>query len=160
MGFLERRRTRQALGGSYGYELAALHLQLLVAMAAADHELRPCEIDELAQFIDRSHLDENDTARLDQLLRMLMGAPPEVEQLLEQLAPLRAQRKLATALVGDLERVACSDSRIDEREEALLQVVCTALGVRPRSLHRAGSHRLGGGRRDALQAVVRDAAAS
>ena len=65
--FFERRRARQARGDagrSYTFELAALHLQLLIAMAAVDDEIRSIEVDEILGFIDRTSLAHDDITRL------------------------------------------------------------------------------------------------
>jgi tellurite resistance protein len=121
--------------GEYDYELAALHLQMLVAMAAADNELRAVEVEELAHFVERVQLPEADRPRLEKLLRMLIDAPPELEPMLRQLMLYDEGPRVAELFVSDIARLAHADDYIDHREEALLRMVCGAFGLPPRSLH-------------------------
>ncbi|MCW2923844.1 MAG: Tellurite resistance protein TerB [Thermoleophilia bacterium] len=134
MSFLARRRARQRSGGSrrtYTYELAALHLQLLAAMAGIDDEVRSIEVEEVLAFIDRTNLAPEDIERLEGLARISVQTPPDLEFLGGQLAKLAGKPALATLLVTDLARVAAADSRADPREVALLEFVCAALDLEP-----------------------------
>lgn len=139
MSFLSRHRERQRARaiskGEYDYELAALHLQMLVAMAAADNQLRASEIEELATFVERVQLPDADRPRLQDLLNLLIDAPPKLDELLRQLVMCSEGPRVAELFVEDLARLAHADDYIDHREEALLRMVCGAFGIAPRSLH-------------------------
>lgn len=139
MSFLHRRRDRQRANaiskGEYDYDLAALHLQMLVAMASADNELRAIEVEELARFVERVKLPERDRPRLQDLLRLLIDSPPELDAMLRQLIEFDENPRVRELFVGDLARLAHADEYIDHREEALLRMVCGAFGLPPRSLH-------------------------
>lgn len=130
--FLDRRRARQGRGaasGSYTFELAALHLRLLVAMAAVDEEVRHVEVEEITAFIDRTTLPHADVERLETVTREALADPPRLESLLEGLEMLVRRPALAKVLVTDLARVAAADARADPREVVLLRYVCDALRV-------------------------------
>ncbi|MCW2959845.1 MAG: Tellurite resistance protein TerB [Thermoleophilia bacterium] len=156
MNFLARRRARQTApsGSTYAYELAALHLQLMVGMAAADEELRSVEVETLASFIDRSTLRDAELERLEELLRMLVAAPPPLEQLLEQLMQSRHRPKVAAQLVADLASVAHADDFVDPREETLLRLVCGALGVAPATLYQGTARAASDAETEQLRALV------
>ena len=130
--FIDRRRARQ--GGSaatraYTFELAALHLELLVAMAAADEQVHSIEIEEVLGFLDRARLGEEDEARLEQLARAAIASPPKLDRLIARIGGFAGKPGLATLLVADLARVAVADARADPREVALMAQVCSALDV-------------------------------
>jgi len=148
--FFERRRARQARGDagrSYTFELAALHLQLLIAMAAVDDEIRSIEVDEILGFIDRTSLAHDDITRLSELARASIAAPPELRVLATQLEAFARRPALARLIVADLATVAAADSRADPREVTLLRFVCEALNldtvpiVVPEPVSRAGGAR-------------------
>lgn len=130
---LSRRRSRQGGGGprprEYAYDLAALHLELLVSMAAADEQLRAAEVDAVLAFVDQSSLAPDDRTRLQQHARELLRRPPALDLLLGRLAPLAARPALAARLVRDLARVATADAHTDPRERTMLDATCDALGV-------------------------------
>jgi tellurite resistance protein len=131
-GFLQRRRARQRDGGSareraYTFDLAALHLRLLVAMAAVDEEVRHVEVEEVLGFIDRPSLGRDELARLEELARVSLAAPPQVESLLGELTRFARRPSIARAVVDDLARVAAADLREDPRETRMLESVCDAL---------------------------------
>ena len=133
-GFLQRRRARQRedmSGRTYTFELAALHLQLLVAMAAVDDQLRSIEVEEVGAFVDRASLPPADRARLELLVRTSIDAPPQLELLLEGLSSLARRPALAQLLVSDLARVAASDDHAHPRESDLLDLVCETLQLEP-----------------------------
>ncbi len=130
--FLERRRARQRGGDAkraYTFELAALHLELLVAMAAVDEEVRTIEVEEVLGFLDRARLGTDDQVKLDELARTAVAAPPDLNRLMGRLGKFAQKPALATLLVTDLSRVAAADARADPREVALLDHVCDALQV-------------------------------
>jgi tellurite resistance protein len=139
MSFLSNRRARiraqSVARGTYDYELAALHLQLLVAMATADHELRAVEVERLAQFVGRVGVPERDRPRLEQLLCVLIDAPPKLETMLRQIIDCNEGKGVAEIFVTDLVAIAKSDDYVDHREETLLRMVCGAFGLPPETLH-------------------------
>lgn len=132
---LGRRRGRQdsGTGGAgrrgYRYELAVLHLELLVAMAVADDQLRPAEVDAVLGFIDRAALASADSARLERHARHVLQHPPRLEVLLARLEPVAQDRTLAARLVRDLAQVATADAHTDLRECRALDAACDALGI-------------------------------
>jgi len=132
-GLLHRRRDRQKATGStsraYTFELASLHLQLLIAMAAVDEQLRSVEVDEVDRFLEFLALPAKDIERLNVIVQRGLAAPPSLETLLGGLANIAKKPALANALVADLARVAGADDRADEREIVMLGHVCTALNV-------------------------------
>lgn len=140
---LSRRRGREgtSAGGrgarGYRYELAVLHLELLVAMAAADGQLRSAEVDAVLGFIDRSALGPADAERLQRHARQVLQDPPDLDLLLSRLAPLARDRVLAAKLVRDLAQVATADAHTDPRECRALDAACDALGVTRQRLESA-----------------------
>jgi uncharacterized tellurite resistance protein B-like protein len=137
--FLRRRRARQAGGRSsrahaYTLELAALHLQLLVAMAAVDEEVRQVEVEEVLAFIDRPSLNEDDLAKLEQLARTALAAPPSFDALAAELSKFATRPATARLVVDDLARVAAADQREDPRETRMLDAVCDALSLERMSI--------------------------
>lgn len=133
-GFFGRRRMRQRAQSMsrehmYTFDLAALYLQLLVAMAAIDDDLRIAEEEEVLSFIDRASLGVNDVEKLEQLARSALRNPPRLDTLLERIASLAKRPAIARQICVDLARVAAADSREDPRETRLLQQVCDALGI-------------------------------
>jgi len=139
MSFLGRIRARQRVksiaAGDFGYDLAALHLRLLVAMAAADDQLRAVEVEELAKFVEVVQVTPEERVRLQELLRMLVDAPPDVHELLATLIALEEGAAVAEILVNEISSIARVDDYIDHREEALLRLVCGAFGLPPRTLY-------------------------
>lgn len=129
--FLERRRARRSGGASrtYTYELAALHIELLVAMAAVDEQVRHIEIETALAFIDRASLPRDELALLEQRAKEAVASPPRLDRLLSGLEAFAGKRAQATMLVTDLARVAAADARADPREVKLLGAICDALGV-------------------------------
>lgn len=130
--FLDRRRARQRGGDvkrAYTFELAALHVELLVAMAAVDDEVRTIEVEEVLEFLDRARLGTDDQAKLDQLVRAAVAAPPDLARLTGRLDRFSSKPALARLLVSDLSRVAAADARAEPREVALLDHVCDALQI-------------------------------
>jgi uncharacterized membrane protein YebE (DUF533 family) len=127
-------RQRPSKGGEHAYQVAALRLQLLVAMAASDGKVQTIEVDRVAQTIDDAALDEENTHRLEQLLRMLLNAPPSLEQLVERITEQAPKRQVAETLVRELVHVAKADDHLDDSEEALLRLVCGALRLEPSTL--------------------------
>lgn len=131
--FFERRRARRADArpreNSYTYELAVLHLQLLVAMSAADGEVDSAEVETALGFLDRTSLQRDDAARLQAVALSLIHTPPQLDALLGSLAQFASRPSLARSLVTDLARVASTDSHAHPREVALLDAVCDAVGV-------------------------------
>jgi hypothetical protein len=132
-GLLGRRRSRQhAAGrrpGAYSYDLASLHIELLVAMAAVDGEIRSAEVDEVLGFIDRTSLDHDDIERLERHVRVVIAKPPELRDLNLHLSRFAGKSSLTRRIVNDLANVAAADAKADPRETRLLEFVCDALGV-------------------------------
>lgn len=133
-GFLERRRARQggddsARARAYTFDLAALHLQLLVAMAGVDEEVRHVEVEAVLGFIDRASLGADDIKRLEELARSSLAAPPSLDALLGKLSKLARRPTIARLVVDDLARVAAADLREDPRETRMLELVCDTLKV-------------------------------
>jgi uncharacterized tellurite resistance protein B-like protein len=113
----------------YTYELAALHLQLLFAMAAVDDEVMQVEVEEVLAFIDRASMREEDVARLEQLARASLAVPPSLDDLTDQLGRLAKRPSIARLVADDLARVAAADACEDPRETRMLAAVCDVLGV-------------------------------
>jgi uncharacterized tellurite resistance protein B-like protein len=129
-GFLERRRARQRGGGTrggYTFALAALHVELLAAMADADGQLRSIEVEEVLAFIDRATLGRGELDRLEQCARMALRSPPSLDVLCDQLATMAGRPAIARQVVEDLARVAAADARTDPCEVELLARVCDTL---------------------------------
>lgn len=116
--------------------MAALRLQLLVAMAASDGKVQPVEVDKVARVIDESRLDAESTARLEQLLKIMLDSPPSIEQVIERISEQAPRRRIAEALVRELVYVGRLDDVIDDREEELLRLVCGAFRLEPTTMHR------------------------
>lgn len=118
------------------YQVAALRMQLLVAMAASDGRVLPVEVDRIARTIDDARLDPESTERLEQLLKILLDAPPTLDQVVERIVEQAPKRAVAERLVGELVYVARIDDRLEDEEEELLRLVCGALGIEPGTIHR------------------------
>ncbi|MCW2949759.1 MAG: Tellurite resistance protein TerB [Thermoleophilia bacterium] len=114
---------------------AALQLRLLVAMAAADERISPPETVQIADFLDRVSRTDRDHRRLHNLFDQLLIAPPTIDSVLEDLAQSESSMTCATALVHELADVAFADSAIDHREDFLLELVCSVLGLEAPSLY-------------------------
>ncbi|MCW2926057.1 MAG: Tellurite resistance protein TerB [Thermoleophilia bacterium] len=135
--FRKHSSTRPTDGTStHGYHLAALRLQLLVAMAASDGRVQMAELDAAARAIDAARVDEPMRERLDQLLRTLVNAPPRIEQIVGRIAACRPSKPIALALITEMTALARLDGHVDAAEERLLRLVCGALGLPPRTLRR------------------------
>lgn len=114
---------------AYTLEIASLHMRLLVAMAAVDEHVRHVEVEEVLAFIDRPSLPHEDLARLEQLTKVAIADPPQLDLLLAELSKVASKPAIARLVVDDLAQVAAADSREDPRETELLATVCGALGV-------------------------------
>lgn len=139
MNPLRLRRARQAAPApdpEHDYYVAVLRLQLLVAMAAADDSVRMGEVEFLHEAIDGRGVDAEHQQRLDQLLRLMLEAPPSVEEVIKRIAGRRPRRLVAEALVKELVHLAHDDGEVHVLEEELLRLVCGALGVKPISMRR------------------------
>ncbi len=136
---LRLRRSRQtapAPDPEHDYYVAVLRLQLLVAMAAIDDRVCMGEVDFLHEAIDGRGVDREHQQRLDQLLRLLLDAPPSIEEVVKRIAGRRPRRVVAEALVQELVHLAHDDGQVHVLEEELLRLVCGALGVTPISMRR------------------------
>jgi hypothetical protein len=152
----------------HAYNAAALRLQLLVAMAAVDERVQMSEIDVLVESIPAGPLSELDQQRLRGLLRMLMEAPPRLEDIIEHIVVHSPRRAVSEQLAKELVYLASVDGHVDDREEELLRLVCGALRIRPLTMRRHLSRerpltpreqaRLDGLLRDAAAALARPAA--
>ena len=158
-----RRKHRRATSADpqHDFYVAVLRLQLLVAMAAADDRLMMGEVEFLHEAIDGRGVDLEHQQRLDQLLRMLIDAPPSLEDVVKRIAGRRPRRHVAEALVKELVHLAHADGSIHHFEEELLRLVCGALGVRPITMRRkyARDVPLTEREQERLDAILRDAAA-
>lgn len=128
----ERRRARRERGDAnrpYTFELAALHLELLIAMAAVDGDICAIEVDNVLGFIDRTSLVEDDRRRLEELASVGIQRPPRLDVLGRQLSSFAGRPALARRMAEDLAKVAAADKRADPREETLLRFVCDSLNV-------------------------------
>jgi uncharacterized tellurite resistance protein B-like protein len=152
--YLPRWRRRSGSRQSYCYQRAALRMQLLVAMAASDERVQMGEVDSIAQLVDDMQLRADEVKRLDQLLRMLLEAPPQITDLLEQLVQQMPSRRVAEAFASDLAHIAYADGHIDEREERLLRLLCGAFGIEPRTLHDASPVALADSEREELRVLL------
>lgn len=114
---------------SYEFELIALRLRLLTAMAAADDRITELEVDALHDFVERVAPSASDRARLDDMLDELFEAPPKLDEVLDDLAGHAEHHHLGQALVMELAHLAGTDDEIDHREEFLLDLVCDAFGL-------------------------------
>ncbi len=142
------------------YNAAALRLQLLVAMAAADGKVQLGEMDLLVDAIPGPPVDDDLRVRLRSLLKMLLEAPPTLEEVVTKIAAHCPKRAVAEQLVRELVRVAGNDGSIDEREEDLLRMVCAAMGLKPVTMrrHHSRTRPLTPGEQARLDALLRDAA--
>lgn len=125
----------QGRAADHAYHVAALRLQLLVAMADADAALRTAELERVARSIDDSDLHTADIERLEQLLRMLLDAPPDLDAAVARIVEGAPSGPVAEALVRELVEVARVDGHVDLREERLLRLLCGALGLEPATLY-------------------------
>lgn len=105
------------------YDVAALQLRLLVAMAAVDERITDAEVDQVATFVDRVARNGRDHRRLTAHLDELLSFPPSVDAVLEEAERRGDVPGLARTLVRELTEVAYADSTIDHREEFLLGLV-------------------------------------
>lgn len=162
MNPLRRRRSTARPHPEHDFYVAVLRLQLLVAMAAVDDRVLLGEIEFLHAAIDGRGVDAEHQRRLDQLLRMLVEAPPSVEDVIRRIAGRRPKRAVAEALVKELVHLAHDDGVVDETEEELLRLVCGALGVRPISMRRkyARDVPLTDREQARLDSILQDAAAA
>lgn len=152
--FLTRMRGAPAPEPEHEYQVAALRMQLLVAMAASDGGVQPVEIDAVARVIDDSSFDEATSERLEQLLRILLEAPPHIEQVVGRIVEQAPNARVAEQLVQELVQLASVDDRLDEREEALLRLLCGAMQLEPSSLHRGRRAPLDARERAELDALL------
>ena len=120
----------------HAYNAAALRLQLLVAMAAIDERVQMSEVDVLADAVPGPPMSEEDQARLRGLLRLLLDAPPRIEDVVQRIARLAPKRAVAEQLAKELVHVAGADGTIDDREEELLRMVCAAMKIKPLTMRR------------------------
>ncbi|MBC7460281.1 MAG: TerB family tellurite resistance protein [Thermoleophilia bacterium] len=119
------------------YDVAALQLRLLVAMAAVDERITTAEVDQVASFIDRVARNGRDHRRLMAALDELLSFPPSLDEVLDEAARRGDVPGLARTLVRELTEVAYADSTIDHREEFLLQLVGAVFQLDSVSLHDA-----------------------
>lgn len=130
-------RARQtAPDPEHDYYVAVLRLQLLVAMAAVDESVRMGEVEFLHAAIDGRGVDHEHQQRLDQLLRLMLEAPPSIEEVVMRIAGRRPRRLVAEALVKELVHLAHDDGEVHVLEEEMLRLVCGALDVAPISMRR------------------------
>ncbi|MCW2926797.1 MAG: Tellurite resistance protein TerB [Thermoleophilia bacterium] len=133
--FMHRRRSRQRVDEvqeqRWTYDLVALHVQLLMAMASVDGRVVRSELEAVDRVVERAPLPADQRRALQDLVLRLVSRTPPLEDLLEPLTVFRDEPTLARALVTDLVRVAAVDLVADPREQALLQRVCDFLGVDP-----------------------------
>lgn len=140
--------------------MAALRLQLLVAMAASDGRVQPVEIDPIAATLDEPGLDVEEAERLAQLLRMLLEAPPLLADVIDRIAVYTPGRAVAEAFVRELVQLAQADDRLDKREEELLRIVCGALGLEPSSVRGGRGRPLDAAERAQLAELLAGSAAA
>lgn len=119
------------------YDVAALQVRLLVAMAAVDDRISPSEVECIADFVDRVARSDRDHRRLVAQFEDLLAAPPAVDDVLEDASRRGDVPGLARRLVRELTEVAYADSAIDHREEFLLQLVGQVFGLASVSLYDA-----------------------
>lgn len=120
------------------YERASLQLRVLVALAAADHEILTSEFERLSEIADRIATRQTKD-RVHALLHMLLQAPPTEEDALRALIAAPGHRGLTRGLVDDITAVARADSHVDVREERLVRLLSAVGGGTPLSLrHRTG----------------------
>jgi tellurite resistance protein len=120
----------------HDYYVAVLRLQLLVAMAAVDDSVRLGEVEFLHEAIDGRGVDREHQQRLDQLLRLMLEAPPSIEDVVKRIGGRRPSRVVAETLVRELVHLAHDDGEVHVLEEEMLRLVCGALGVKPISMRR------------------------
>jgi hypothetical protein len=114
-------------------------MQLLVAMAAVDDRIQVSEIDVLAESIPGPPMSSDDQDRLQRLLRLLLEAPPRLEDVVRRIARYAPKRAVAEQLARELVHIAGSDGAIDDREEELLRMICGAMNIMPLSMRRHAS---------------------
>lgn len=116
------------------YDRAALQLNVLVAMAMADGRLQAIEYDRLVAIADR--ISSNATReRVNELLKLLLQAPPTEEDALRALLIAPGYKGLTRSLVEDIQSVARADDVVDPREERLLRLLSAVGGGVPLTLH-------------------------
>lgn len=120
----------------HAYHAAALRLQLLVAMAAVDDKVQVSEMQLLADAVPGPPLADEPRSRLQDLLRMLVDAPPTIEDVITRIAAHAPKRAVAEQLARELVKVAGVDGHVDDREEELLRMVCGAMGIKPLTMRR------------------------
>ena len=151
---------RTKVDPEHAYNAAALRLQLLVAMAAADGRVQLGEMDLLADAVPGPPLDDESRRRLHQLLKMLIEAPPSLEDVVHKIREHAPRRAVAQQLVRELVKIAGSDGSIDDHEEELLRMVCGAMGIPPITMRRHATRErpLTPGEQQRLDALLRDGA--
>ncbi len=159
------RRSRKAAPApdpEHDYYVAVLRLQLLVAMAAVDDSVRMGEVEFLHEAIDGRGIDREHQQRLDQLLRLMLEAPPSIEDVVRRIAGRRPRRVVAEALVKELVHLAHDDGEVHVLEEEMLRLVCGALDVQPISMRRTYAREvpLTPREQERLDEILRSASAS
>lgn len=130
---LSRRTT---VDPRHAYNVAALRIQLLVAMAAVDDRMQMSEVELLADSVPGPPMTPEDQARLQRLLRVLLDAPPRLEDVIGRIAEHAPRRAVADQLARELVHLAGIDGTIDDREEELLRMICGAMKIEPLTMRR------------------------
>lgn len=136
-GRMRRRWSRESRVET-SYERASIQLRVLVAMAAADDEIRATELEHLTAIADRL-ATRHTKDRVHALLHMLIKAPPSEEDALRALLAAPGYKGLTRSLLDDISAIARADDHVDVREERLVNLLSAVGGGMPVSLrHRFG----------------------
>lgn len=138
------------------FELAALRLHLVAAMAAADGHVDDRERARLAAFVEEIGTSDAHRSALRHVLAELFRTPPALDVLLRGLIDrFGGAPDLARLLVSDLIEIAYVDELVDPREEGFIRLVCGALEIDPVTLYEPGQQAAADVSREELARMVR-----
>lgn len=120
-----------AMGGSAGFQTAAITLQLAAATAQADGDFHEKEISHLRGEIEGwAQLTPAERRRLHAHLHWLTASPPTLASLKKKLEPLSASAK--ETLAGFMAALAQADGYVSPDEVKFLEKIYKVLGVETR----------------------------
>lgn len=125
------RRSTEIDQDTLDRRLAAVRLQLLVAMATVDGRMPICELDMLHNSVEALAIDRQHRVELEELLFDLLDDPPSIGRAARLAAEEAVAREHASTIVKDLLRMALSDGMVQEAERALLTRVQQAFSAAP-----------------------------
>lgn len=116
---------QRLLGGSPSRNIhfARLQLQLLVAMAVIDGRIDDSEYAQVEDFIERAAGSDREHRELHRLFARLVDDPPDLDDVLTEVARHAGKERVAQRMLDELVVVAEADYVLDHREGFLLDLV-------------------------------------